>query len=1646
MESVKRPAESDISYGVITENSHKRIRLQEEINFKNDCERIMVVLKNEFKNETCKRQQELHIIQKRLLKAQKTLHLLKYIIIKSFYNRQELKILNKEESVLQFSAGGSEVRNLPMTSQERIHPAIKKIIGKRPLTYEPHRTRTQSQFVSKLKEEPTAEISEENSPQNSKPLIGDISYCNDVDSAHRIRNRQKVKYQIVVGNISKWIPMENSRDSSTHKWMVYVRGPRDNPDISHIVKKIRFFLHPSYQPNDIVELEEQPFHLSRRGWGEFPLRVQIHFQCSQNKPVDVIHNLKLDRTYTGRQTLGNETQINVWLYDNNKDEYNSSQDSEYVADNYKNMEGETNDELHNCNHTSEYVNRTVEQLVPKYEFIQSTVTHSNANSEDCGLLQNRKRFLSENNVNTCMNIKKNVRNSSVKENSGNLALADNFQSKSHNLLCASPVGDNNTIIDRIQHACSDTNSNHSETHIKNTECDRNITREVVCASIRVENKMRASNTSCQAVDTNTISKPNQNTKKICKNDNLANNLLKIKNSNFNLVLKTNEIVRDVKLVYLIDHCYTKIDKIDFSNNFYNTTSDSDKYVEQHMDVIDTEKYKIHLPVEKFSSSRQIVYFLFKSLPLVTKLAFDPSYRCHYSYAASSLNEFSSWNRTKRFCSEWFRAKHIKNILLNHKISNEENWTVKIILMFGRANAFTPLAKYDLFKKTIESGKTVPNRMMDTGISSTFTEHTSVSNLVNTLHVPCQVEEDNCVIDVEYIDNEIKGINDDIETTMEIKEYMSPCTYIRECAKQLEIHLKPEEILPDIWKSRLYQSCIIETMDTNDLYYSEGSHLIDNGNSNWMENTVLVGNENISWQEDGPEITVDYSEIAIDQSLVENEGYITADTGDSDETSQYFSILESNCDNSGIINNNSNFSTPNESTDCIVNVEIVKEETIIPDITKSELIDDDEFNTNKNTDNQLVLYRMDGSDDLYAVQIADDGKGNLQKYQYKVTQSANGEFEPIPGSFEIQNTEIDEHSTNEDTISHQPDFASHFIKEEPNSLDNSENILADETSENHLESSELHNSYFISNEKGFENINPEYVLQNSYDENEHYENVSIMHELNENGSSKQSKNIVTRFVNNTNIFPPGNDSESEYEIEALDEDFQDENVLDENSCEEHTSNSDTSQILQHKSDTVNLQISNRERENDLKQHLSNNRNVTIFKDDKHLSVLVVKSKEKENVLFSRQSTNFNPLNLRSILKSNCTVSKVNQKEKTVSTNLQSPLSITTNDQKSENICGNLMQINTTAIKSIRQPRKQTITPIDRVGSEIIVQPLVYSLDVYTSCDPRSTSTTVKRKRVTDEILQISDESDPEFTLKSFKKKKSKRGKYPRKNSKQKKLIEITIIESDDEMSSDDSVIEVLTDNESSSKDKMKKISAEGILDNCTSETEPIAISDNECTNEKIAIETPPATLTRLKTNGNVVKRNSSGTTQITLKKQITSNEKSLKQIFSSPKCLRSSTKTHNEALKSRKCVDIINNTSAVKEKLKCEYCGQTFSERTLFTFHRNSHKTFPCPNCKTTFTAKLLLDDHLRKNCLKSPVKKRLTRKSLMKCDICHLAFTTTKQMKNHISFVHKTKKNIVKPETNKPNNQMMVKKRGAHGGVPMSIKMQKAFDKIKLKT
>ena len=134
-------------------------------------------------------------------------------------------------------------------------------------------------------------------------------------SLTHVGSRFYVKKRIIVGNTSKYVPLEGreANDKSSHKWMVYVRGPPEDPHIDRFIKKVWFFLHPSYRPNDIVEVNKPPFHLTRRGWGEFPIRAQLHFVDSRNKRVDIIHELKLDRTYTGLQTLGAETLVDLEL-------------------------------------------------------------------------------------------------------------------------------------------------------------------------------------------------------------------------------------------------------------------------------------------------------------------------------------------------------------------------------------------------------------------------------------------------------------------------------------------------------------------------------------------------------------------------------------------------------------------------------------------------------------------------------------------------------------------------------------------------------------------------------------------------------------------------------------------------------------------------------------------------------------------------------------------------------------------------------------------------------------------------------------------------------------------------------------------------------------------------------------------------------------------------------------------------------------------------------------------------------------------------------------------------------------------------------------------------------------------------------------
>ncbi|PSN53604.1 YEATS domain-containing protein 2, partial [Blattella germanica] len=246
-------------------------------------QRVYGIISREFGAELAKREKEVLEIQDRLQEAHKSLHALRFAVVSAFYNKKQ---------------------NTTDEKQKPIHPAVKKLIGKEPRNWEP------------LNQRPSKYRPLQGNPL-PEPILQDLQPVTKVPRyiPPKMPPRStplvptSFVEMIVIGNISKWVPVDTREDSASHKWMMYVRGPKESPDVSGFVSKVRFFLHPSYRPNDIAEVTAPPFHLSRRGWGEFPVRVQIHFTQSQNKPVDLIHHLKLDRTYTGLQTLGEHEKL-----------------------------------------------------------------------------------------------------------------------------------------------------------------------------------------------------------------------------------------------------------------------------------------------------------------------------------------------------------------------------------------------------------------------------------------------------------------------------------------------------------------------------------------------------------------------------------------------------------------------------------------------------------------------------------------------------------------------------------------------------------------------------------------------------------------------------------------------------------------------------------------------------------------------------------------------------------------------------------------------------------------------------------------------------------------------------------------------------------------------------------------------------------------------------------------------------------------------------------------------------------------------------------------------------------------------------------------------------------------------------------------
>ncbi|XP_034558405.1 YEATS domain-containing protein 2 [Notolabrus celidotus] len=330
MSGIKRKIEgSDPDYeDILLIQNSKRNKAAEHNAREATVQKIDTIIREQFALEMKNKEHEIDVISQRLNEARRMMDKLRACIVANYYA----------------NAGITKIPEHSTKSDPAVlnHPAIRRFLESPSRSSSPLNQGSETPSLAHSESESLSQQGEgaekdgeggwreDGSRQERRPgrNIGKDTFGvpSSIGAEQRVTyhttgneaSRLYAKKTIVVGNVSKYIPPDKreENDQSTHKWMVYVRGSRREPSIDHFVKKVWFFLHPSYKPNDLVEVSEPPFHLTRRGWGEFPVRIQIHFNDLRNKRIDIIHQLKLDRTYTGLQTLGAETVVDVELHRN----------------------------------------------------------------------------------------------------------------------------------------------------------------------------------------------------------------------------------------------------------------------------------------------------------------------------------------------------------------------------------------------------------------------------------------------------------------------------------------------------------------------------------------------------------------------------------------------------------------------------------------------------------------------------------------------------------------------------------------------------------------------------------------------------------------------------------------------------------------------------------------------------------------------------------------------------------------------------------------------------------------------------------------------------------------------------------------------------------------------------------------------------------------------------------------------------------------------------------------------------------------------------------------------------------------------------------------------------------------------------------
>ncbi|XP_076292514.1 YEATS domain containing 2 homolog D12 [Lasioglossum baleicum] len=787
----------DPDYGPPVANNEKHQRIYEENARNNTAKKITAIIEKEFSQEINTKEKEVLEIQERLHRASKALHFLRYVIVADFYNRKQCQNSQNGEA-----------------KQTQIHPAIKHLIGKSPkecgsLLVSSNSTATTQ---SSNADDSIASYSVATCPSN--PIASPISKQQSEkgiseDDPLRKRNnetveqsrpkkipryippksgipeapcpsrgtRHKVRKRIIIGNISKWIPPEWRDDAASHKWTMYVRGNKDNPEIDDFVGKVRFFLHPSYRPNDVVEVTAPPFCLSRRGWGEFPLRVQLHFKTVLDKPMDIIHHLKLDRTYTGLQTLGSETLVDIWIYADarnskplarscsyneiNKSEVENETRSEYNDDSNVKLNSDSDSDSDSKFQLGSTENDSIVTIKQEEEETSLEINETFLNIERFRLYVDLDHdYCGSNRLeeDSCLTLKTETASTTDKivDESLEQAKANEETRLSEPSLSRKNEADGNRVK-ALPSSCSKLQSSlrpleisipplfeSSNKHVLVLQNNKTITVDIGIprnddqtrkssndSTTKGKANLGVSSRGISLLKKPSSSKPNSVSE--------ARPGLKLQFSK-SILLNVNSNVPALQIAerrnLQDDHPVDAHRGLEHAeepaprNVPENREDNSQLHPARQKITLGKDKHKLQSRKEFYDEAFRVIdaanirdiegllRFIVRRMPMVTRDASDSDYKQLHPYACVTEKEFFEYTVAKRTACEWSRAKTIRCLLKNKAFPEEELWTVKEIMIWARLHGHTPFR----FGSGISCKQVKrPNNLTDsTGPRTTFT--------------------------------------------------------------------------------------------------------------------------------------------------------------------------------------------------------------------------------------------------------------------------------------------------------------------------------------------------------------------------------------------------------------------------------------------------------------------------------------------------------------------------------------------------------------------------------------------------------------------------------------------------------------------------------------------------------------------------------------------------------------------------------------------------------------------------------------------------------------------------------------------------------------------------------------------------------------